>query len=955
MARLGARRPWLVLAVALALCVVSALFALRIEVRTGLQDTMSPADPMVQRLSYLSENFPGAITVLAVLEGAEPDRLVEVAHQLEEGFAKSEHVRDVYLEQPVDFFARRGLLYLDPADLRVGLEALEEARPSLQRLLGDPSMLGLLRAAEDVAHDSFPASDSVFTLSTRVFGRVLTDELLKGRPAARVGVRVDTDPLARRLDDVTVDTMKRAPLPPSDERAQDMLRLATGVLALVADIVEQGEKLSDEEIARRSEALRTLNLERAGLPERYRFNEDKTMLLMEIAAHKDLQRIENIQPLVADLERVRDEVGKSARDVKIGLTGMPPMYQEEQKAILDNVVLVSVLGLLGILAVFIIGFERVVMPALSVVPLVMGVLWTLGVQGAFAPVLNLLNLLFPVLLFGLGIDFAIHLIAGFAHRRALGEDTEQALVAVYEATAPSLVTGAVTTSSAFLILLGADLHALRALGFTAGVGVLMALISMLAVLPAVLTVYDRGRGRNEEELQQEDVDFGVLARSGPLIQRFRYPIFAAFLAATIAAAYFLPNVQFERDPLGLQPKGMPTALLQERVLERFKVTGEPAIFFADDLAEADRMYRVAQRSHTIADPLSVTMAIPDRQEVKAPIIDDMAAVLAAAGPSAERPTHVYDEASLDELKVHLARLKVLALELSALGAVLYGEETQALIGQLRDELNRIDRRLVMSAAPQLSRLDRVLAAEVDKGMEIFRAMTRNTKITVEDLPKSLVDRLRGRDGRWMVLVRANDYVFEPTFLRSHLEELYAIDAEVTGITPAAVRVLDKISSDIPFLTLLTILAVSLLVFLGVRSLRGSLLSLVPLVVGMIWTLGLLGAFGIPLNFVSVLAIPLIVGIGIDDGVHLYHRVRHDRDLGQALTHAGKPIILTSMTTGIGFGSLLLSVHRGIWYLGFTTAIGIVACLIASLVLLPALVAIFDERTLRPSSSADANE
>ena len=119
----------------------------------------------------------------------------------------------------------------------------------------------------------------------------------------------------------------------------------------------------------------------------------------------------------------------------------------------------------------------------------------------------------------------------------------------------------------------------------------------------------------------------------------------------------------------------------------------------------------------------------------------------------------------------------------------------------------------------------------------------------------------------------------------------------------------------------------------------------PLVVGMISTIGIMGVFDIPFNMVSVIAVPLIVGIGIDDGVHIYHRIRKERSLAPALMHSGKAVILTSMTTGIGFGSLMLSVHPGMYSLGMTTTIGIAACLFTSIFLLPALVAIFEEDLL----------
>lgn len=939
-----------ILVVASVLTALSAALALRIEVKTGIADTMSKDEPVVARLAYLSENFPGAVTVQVVLEGQDEGRLVEVAKELERGFRESDLVRDVYLEQPVDFFTERALLYLPVEDLSVYLEMLARNEESLKQLFQDPTTLGLLRAAEEIGQRSFPASESMLTLKARVFGRVLFDDVMQGRPAARVGVRVDPSSLTNDVSARATQLLENVPLPPSDEGAKKMLTAAVSFFDLMADVLEEGQSLTPAAFRSRAEKVSEIDLENgAALPSRYRINDDKTMLLLEVAAVNDLTLLENIHPVLAHLESVRDRVHKGSRDVRIGMTGMPVMYDEEQSAILDNFALVTVLGLLGILAVFIIGFERVALPSLATIPLLMGILWTLGVQGAVDPQLNMLNLLFPVLLFGLGIDFAIHIIAGYAERRALGEEPEKALVTTYEAVVPGLVIGAVTTSVAFLVLLIASLKGLRALGFTAGVGVLMALLAMLFVLPALLVLYDRRRQGKGELVPH--VHFFVLERLGVFLQRHRYPTLAVFLAATVALAYFVPRVSLERDPMKLQPVGMPASLLQERVLSAFHMNGEPSIWFAKDLVEARRIYDAASRARTLADPISVTMALPTQQEAKAPLISRMEERLEGIRPKEPAEERVWDDAALAELKHRLARIKAAVLELSALTAMLYDDETQVLAGRLRDEINRIDRRLLTASADRLKYLDGLIAAEVTRSLTTFRAMTANRTVTVESLPSSLRDRLQGKDGSWMVLARANEYVFEPEFLAAHLDELNAISPEVTGLTPTGARMLEQILHDVPLLALITILAVAFVVLLSLRSVRGTLLALVPLVVGMVWTLGLLGLFGVPFNFVSILAIPLIIGIGIDDGVHLYHRIKHERAIAPALAHSGKAIILTSLTTGIGFGSLLLSVHRGVFYLGLTTGIGIFVCLALSLFLLPALVAIFDEELLTPEEGS----
>ena len=251
-------------------------------------------------------------------------------------------------------------------------------------------------------------------------------------------------------------------------------------------------------------------------------------------------------------------------------------------------------------------------------------------------------------------------------------------------------------------------------------------------------------------------------------------------------------------------------------------------------------------------------------------------------------------------------------------------------------------------------LDRLVQGAVTDSLALVTAMTVNKSVRFEDLPESLRARVGGKDGATMVLVRANGYVGDAQFLEAHVKELYGIHPEVAGIVPAWREMLRQILDDMPRLLAVISICVVLLVLMGLRSFKGTALALAPLVVGLVLLLGFLGATGMDFNFVSVLSLPLLLGTGIDYGVHLYERIRHDRSVGPALQHSGKALILSALTTMIGFGSLMLSVHRGVFGLGLVTSLGILVCLLVTLFLLPALVTIVQPEILGPPSSPEPN-
>lgn len=946
-----AARPWTVLVVTTLLTLLSLFAATRIELRTSFWDTMSEKEPSIARIRRLASNFPSAVTAMVVVEGADKQRLIQVAQELKAELIKNKaQVGQVFLDQPRDFFAQRALLYLPLDELRqIGL-ALNTHSDELKDLHQDPSLLALLQALEAMSSGLFSSGEAMTTVSARIFAKPLIDDILAGKPSAQIGVKLPKFDLAQRYDHESLKALQGVPVPPSNQRARLALDVVDQLLDLVADVLEQGEQLSPEIFAQRVNQLSEDKLfAGSGLPEIYQFSKDGHSLLMEVAAAQDVMAMENLEPFVGFVEQTLRTVGAENNDVKLGLTGMPAMIVQDQRAVLSNFVLVTILGLLGILAVFIIGFQQVGLPALSTIPLLMGVAWTLGLQGLLRPELNMFNMLFPVLLFGLGIDFAIHIISSFTAERSAGASAIESLSKTYDEVVPGLVVGALTTAAAFFVLMVASLKGVRELGLTAGTGVLMALLSMLIVLPALLVLWDRRQTYKGTQIPQ--VEFRAMDRLGAFLLRSRYAVLAGFLVVSLVLAYFIPKVKLEKDSTKMRPQGTQALLLQEQILKDFGMGTEPSVFFAKDLKEVERLRKAILASHTIAEPLAITQAIPSGQVQKAPVLQDMQTRIDQLMQAPREASPVYNSAQLDRLRQGLARLKRNALELSLLAATLYDDDIQDRVGRLRDHLNRIDARLNSLSAPRLQYLDRLLSGEVDAGFHLLSAMTQNQSVGVKDLPPELVDRLRGRDGEWMVVAKANGFVYDEDFLNAHVAELQSISQEVTGMIPVWQRMLQKIVADLPTLMWVTLLATALLVFLGLRSLRGTLLALAPLFVGMVWTLGIMGLVGLDFNVVSVLALPLIVGIGIDDGVHYYHRVRHDRDIVKALRHTGKPIILTSLTTGIGFGSLLLSVHGGVFALGLTTTLGIFVCLFVSLLLLPALIAIFQPALLEKDPRA----
>jgi predicted exporter len=163
--------------------------------------------------------------------------------------------------------------------------------------------------------------------------------------------------------------------------------------------------------------------------------------------------------------------------------------------------------------------------------------------------------------------------------------------------------------------------------------------------------------------------------------------------------------------------------------------------------------------------------------------------------------------------------------------------------------------------------------------------------------------------------------------------------EITGLTFVAEALKRNLIHGMVRAVLLVVLAIFLLLVIHFRSVRRAFVATIPVLCSVIWTLGTLQLLGIQLNFLNVIVIPLIVGLGIDDGVHILQRFYEGgrRDLESAVEQSGRAVVVTSLTTMIAFGTLSFTTFQGVREIGLVVIMGVGFALVASVFLVPALL------------------
>ena len=206
------------------------------------------------------------------------------------------------------------------------------------------------------------------------------------------------------------------------------------------------------------------------------------------------------------------------------------------------------------------------------------------------------------------------------------------------------------------------------------------------------------------------------------------------------------------------------------------------------------------------------------------------------------------------------------------------------------------------------------------------------------LPKSMKHRLMSTQGRFLVAMHPKEDVWDVPAMERYVAAMRRVDPHVTGVPITHLMSIGDMKTGFGKAALYALIAVVILVFLDFKTVRASFLAISPLIIGAIWLAITMSLFDLDFNLANFFAVPILIGLGVDNGIHLVHRWRESPQEALKFGSTQKGILLTSLTSMIGFGCLAFATHRGLMSLGLVMAMGCATSLVASLLVLPLLLA-----------------
>jgi hopanoid biosynthesis associated RND transporter like protein HpnN len=605
-------------------------------------------------------------------------------------------------------------------------------------------------------------------------------------------------------------------------------------------------------------------------------------------------------------------------DTKIGLTGLPIMENDEMRSSEASMFWASALSMVGVALLFVAGFGGVRHALLANLILLIGMAWAFAYATVSVGHLNILSVTFTATLIGIGIDYGVYYSARYLQLRREGYTCEKALIETSRNTGPAITTGALTTAVAFFAMAMTSFKGVSEMGLIAGGGILLCAVSELALLPAAIYLIDRsGWGVRMPE------PLAVHKWIAPLMKIPRLTLVVSVIGSG-ALCTGLWALWYDHNLLNMQAQGLESVTLERKLLAECNQSVWYALSIADSRDELLARKAEFLKLGSVERTEEIVSLLPADHELKDPIIRRIQQRLQSLP---ERPPLIPVDRP-EKLGQVLGKVQEMVLGFGR------EEKCSRQLELTRDLLRRMP---LSDCYAQLTSFQQHMAGELLSRLHVLRSIANPEPPELTDLPASLVNRFVGHNGKYLLKIYGRGDIWDTQALSRFVKDVRSVDPHVTGNPLQAHEAsleMKKSYQDAAIYSFLVIMGVLMFEF---RSVRLILLAALPLGVGMLQTFGLLGLLNIPLNPANLIALPLILGMGVDYGVHIVHEYRDQKGPYRMSPATAVAVLVDGLTTVVGYGALMIASHQGLQSLGRVLTLAVTCCLFSSMVMLPALL------------------
>jgi len=642
-----------------------------------------------------------------------------------------------------------------------------------------------------------------------------------------------------------------------------------------------------------------------------------------------------MQPAENAIGAVRQAVAKiqdpNLPAVKVWITGEIGLEHDELTGISEGTFAASLFSVGLVCLILMIAYRSFLLTLATLLTITLGMIFS-GLFAAFAvKQLNLISVAFAVSNIGLGVEYAIHFCLRYRDNLSVHRDRNQAIRAALMATSPSLILCAGTTSIGLYSFIPTDYQGISELGLLAGTSLFICLFVTLTALPALLKLLP------VSPANESVPDFPGAAKIPEALATFTLhnakPISIMTGILAVIAVILVIEVKTDFNPINLRDPGTESVIAFKDLMKDKDTTPMTLTVLAEDEATAKKYQQQLAVLNSVDKTVSLFDFLPSEQEDKLASIEEMNLMMGSVAQGFPRLNYDRDPTA----EIHRL-IKAIDSSLTKKTDALEIAAFQAFKQELNSILLELDTRQEPSRQQYLAKIQTSLLGTLPIVMNELINNFSAQEITLAGIPADIKERWLSKDGLYRIQIFPKKDLNDLANLKQFITDVQQVAPDATDLPVMYLESMKAVIDAFQEAIMIALVAIAMLLFFIRRNLIDTLLVMTPLVLAGLFTMASTVITETPINFANIIALPLLLGLGVDNGIHMVEKLRHslseEQNIYQSSTARG--MFYGALTTISSFAGLAFSPHEGIASMGLVITIGIFWIMTCTFIILPAL-------------------
>ena len=655
----------------------------------------------------------------------------------------------------------------------------------------------------------------------------------------------------------------------------------------------------------------------------------------------------SIRPAEKSIEAIRKAAASiqepNLPEVKIWLTGEVGLEDDELLGMSSGTFNASIFSIFLVFAILLKAYHSLSLTLATLFTLALGMVFCAGFAAFSVKELNLISVAFAVSNIGLGVEYAIHFCLRYRDNLLHHVDRIRALHSTLLSTSPSLLLCAGTTAIGLYAFIPTDYKGVSELGLLAGTSLFICLLVTLVVLPLVLKFVPVSIPKGNDD--KNHALTGASEKFAHLILHYARQITIATLVLTVISVILIFRVKTDFNPLNLRDPKTESVIAFKMLMKDRDTSPMTLTVLAPNADYAKALQKQLEKIETVDKTISLFDFVPKDQEEKLAIIDEIALML---GAQPKRFPELQPDLAPEKGILNLIKAIDTALptktDASEIGSL------QKLRNELSDILIELDARQETSRRQFIEQVQITLLGTLPKVMNELYASLNASEVTIDDVPQDIKERWLSKSGLYRIQIIPKYDLNDLDNMAKFITDVQAIAPETTDLPIMYWESMKEVLAAFKEAIIIALITIALLLFSIRRNLTDTLLVMTPLILAGLFTMASTVLTGTPINFANIIALPLLLGLGVDNGIHMVEKLHHSQSEEQNIyqSSTARAIFFGALTTASSFAGLAFSPHQGIASMGLVITIGIFWIMTCTFVVLPALSKLVLKRTEHPA-------